>query len=299
MPSRPEWVERIRNLIASLAVVGAVGTGAFLTAPAPDSDDVLRVGAFNIQVFGQTKLAKQAVVDVLVETAQQFDLLAVEEVRDSTEMVADEFLARLNEQAESEYVMFEGERLGRSSSKEQYVLYYLPSRLQLVRAFTLPDPNDVFEREPLVATFRAGNFDFTLLVCHIKPEAADAELVALRDAALSVLEADPDEADIIFLGDFNADGSYLDESHRLFQILPTNQFDVAIANDMVTTTISQNTYDRIVLLPATSGHEYILGSAQPFRFDTSFGLTDPALIRAVSDHYPVFARFRTDLEDDD
>jgi len=300
MPSRAEWVERIRNIVATLAVTGAIGTGAFLTAPAPSPTDVLRLGAFNIQVFGQTKLAKEDVVEVLVETARQFDVLVVQEVRDASETVADDFLARLNDGAEQEYAMFEGERLGRTGSKEQYVIYYLPSRVQLVHdPFTLPDPNDVFEREPLVATFRAGNFDFTLLACHIKPDDADSELIALRDAALSVREAVPGEEDIIFLGDFNADGSYLNENQRLFEILPPGEFEVVISNDMVTTTVTENTYDRIVLRPATSGHEYILGSAQPFRFDDFLELTDRTFIKSVSDHYPVFARFRTDLEDDD
>ncbi len=300
MPSRPEWVERIRNLVATLAVAGALGTGALLAPPAPSPANVLRVGAFNIQVFGQTKLAKEDVVDVLVETARQFDVLVVQEVRDSSETVADEFLARLNDGAEQEYAMVEGERLGRTGSKEQYVIYYIPTRVQLVgNPFTLPDPDDVFEREPLVASFRADNFDFTLLACHIKPDDADAELVALRDAALSVLEAIPGEQDMIFLGDLNADGSYLDEDQRLFEILPAGEFDVVISNDMVTTTVTRNTYDRIVLRPATSGHEYILNSAQAFRFDDFLGLTNRTFVKSVSDHYPVFARFRTDLEDDD
>ena len=93
MPSRPDWVERIRNLVATLAVAGALGTGALLTPPAPSPTDVLRVGAFNIQVFGQTKLAKEDVVDVLVQTARQFDVLVVQEVRDADQIVAREFLA--------------------------------------------------------------------------------------------------------------------------------------------------------------------------------------------------------------
>ncbi|MBU2634802.1 MAG: hypothetical protein KJ674_06210 [Nanoarchaeota archaeon] len=48
----------------------------------------------------------------------------------------------------------------------------------------------------------------------------------------------------------------------------------------------------------TSSVEYT-DTAGVFRWDTEYGETDPAFIKKVSDHYPVYAEFRTDLADDD
>lgn len=67
----------------------------------------------------------------------------------------------------------------------------------------MPCGTDDFEREPLVVTLPAGNFDFTLVVCHIKPDDAEDELQALANAVESIRQANPLERAIILLGDFN------------------------------------------------------------------------------------------------
>ncbi|MFC1540271.1 hypothetical protein ACFL41_02125 [Gemmatimonadota bacterium] len=45
--------------------------------------------------------------------------------------------------------------------------------------------------------------------------------------------------------------------------------------------------------------EYVEGSASTFYFDQEYGLTDPDYVKSVSDHYPVFAVFKTTGSDDD
>ncbi len=59
------------------------------------------------------------------------------------------------------------------------------------------------------------------------------------------------------------------------------------------------TYDRMVMMNATLNHEYVSGSAAVFYFDTEYGISDENLVWNVSDHYPIYAKFRTDLADDD
>jgi hypothetical protein len=59
------------------------------------------------------------------------------------------------------------------------------------------------------------------------------------------------------------------------------------------------TYDRIVLLNATWNHEYIDGTASVFYFDQKYGIDNATIVSEISDHYPVFAEYRTDLADDD
>lgn len=290
-------VERIRAAIAAGVVVVAVGAGTVIVGPEAAELGDLRVAGFNIQVFGQTKLAKEKVMDVLVETALQLDVMVVQEVRDADRITAARFLERINDVSALTYEMVEGPRLGRSNSKEQYVIYYIPARVQLLSHTTLPDPQDVFEREPIIARFRSDDFDFTVVGCHIKPTDAKRELGHLATAARRILAAQPEEQDVILLGDFNADGTYLDET-TLTNLFPTDEFTIVIDNNMVTTTKSKNTYDRIILTGGLD-HEYIAGSAQPFDFADEFQLDDDQLVTDVSDHLPVFAEFRTSLGDDD
>jgi hypothetical protein len=59
------------------------------------------------------------------------------------------------------------------------------------------------------------------------------------------------------------------------------------------------TYDRIVVLDSTLTHEYIAGSAQVFHFDNAYGLNNQTFVSEISDHYPVFAKYKTNLVDDD
>jgi len=295
-----DWLLRLRELLAPLFLAGALAAGAagtVLVGPEHSDATEIQVAAFNIQVFGQTKRGNAEVMDVLVQTARQFDILAVQEVRDASETTADFFLDRINAGANLTYAMVEGPRLGRTSSKEQYVIYYVPAVVTLLSSFTLDDPDDLFEREPLAAVFQAGGFDFILVVCHIKPDAAEAELQALAAAVPRLLAQAPGEQDLVLMGDFNADGSYLNED-ELPDIFAA-PFQIVISDTLVTTTRTQNTYDRIILADGGASAEYVAGSAAVFLFDQEFGLTDPDFVRTVSDHYPVYANFNIDLGDDD
>lgn len=266
--------------------------------PKPEVETI-RIAAFNIQVFGQTKAGKPDVMSTLAQIAQEFDVMVVQEIRDASEQVADQFLARINQDADPDYAMYESPREGRTSSKEQYVVYYLPSRVQFVSASVYQETNDEFEREPLIATFKAGEFDFTLVVCHIKPDSADVELGHMATVAASVLAANPNEQDIILLGDFNADGSYWDED-KTNHPLKDSSFHWVIGNEWDTTVAANTyTYDRIILKPATYNFEYIADSAKVFYFDQEYGLTNPDYVKSVSDHYPVFAEFKITGPDDD
>lgn len=264
----------------------------------PENAPPLRIAAFNVQVLGRKKASNPRVMEVLARVAREFDLLAVQEIRDAREEVADLLLDRINAEPGPAYVLHEGPRLGRTANTEQYALYYLPGRLRLERAEVLPDPYDAFEREPLLARFQAGGFDFLLLVIHVKPDDARRELAALAQAALAVLAAEPAERDLIIIGDLNADCAYFSEGDSS-HLLRSPTFRWVIGDGMDTNLApTECAYDRIILLDATYLREYVPDSAGAFRFDLEYGLP-PDLAREVSDHYPVLAEFRADLPDDD
>ncbi len=74
----------------------------------------IEIAAFNIQIFGRTKRAKLDVMDVLSDTVREFDVVLVQEIRDSSETTAPIFLDYINAMEGSEYAFVRSERLGRS-----------------------------------------------------------------------------------------------------------------------------------------------------------------------------------------
>ncbi|KKN26219.1 hypothetical protein LCGC14_0876820 [marine sediment metagenome] len=288
-----EYIKKL--LILFILGLAFVGCGDDEKAPRVAVDGSIRVAAFNVQVFGQSKRSKPEVMDVLARTAREFDIMLVQELRDASETTAQHYLDTINAMSGPDYAFVRSPRLGREKSKEAYAYFYNASTVECTSDYVWDDVGDVFEREPYIVSFRSGNFDFTLVGIHVKPDDAETEIGALAKVYSAILAGNPDERDIIILGDFNADGSYFDEDGA--SPLKTSQFTWTITNDMDTMTKTDWTYDRIVMTYATAEHEY--DSAQVFRFDSVFGIVDQELTEDVSDHFPVYATFQTDLVDDD
>ena len=260
----------------------------------------IKIAAFNIQIFGRAKRNKTDVMEALTWIAREFDIILVQEIRDSSEETAPYFLQLINEAGNPTYEYVRSERLGRTTSKEAYAYFYDNETVDFFEGsdFVYNDTDDVFEREPYIASFKSGNFDFTLVGIHTTPDGAYAEIGNLSLVVQYVLETRPEERDIIVLGDFNADGSYFDEED------PSNPFKAqvffwVVSNDMDTMTKTDWTYDRIVMLNVTYDHEYINDGAKVFHFDLEYSLDNEEFVWDISDHYPIFAEFRTDLVDDD
>ncbi len=264
--------------------------------PPPESEPI-KVAAFNIQVFGVSKRSKPEVMEVLVDVAREFDVMLVQEIRDSSGETAPAYLDLINGEGAS-YAYIESERLGRSTSKESYAYYWDTETVEYLEgtAYVYDDTGDVFEREPYVASFRSGGFDFTLVGVHVKPDDADNEIGNLTAVVASVLASDPGEGDVIVMGDFNADGGYFDEDGPSPFI--GQGIHWIVENNIDTMTRTDWTYDRIVLLDGTYLGEYVTGSCEAFYFDAVYGLGQD-LTWEASDHYPVYAVYRTDLVDDD
>lgn len=256
------------------------------------------LGAFNIQVFGTTKRSKPGVMNILCPLARKFDVLLVEEIRDSSDETAAASLDCINKIGGPKYGYLESPRLGRTSSKEAYAYFYNTKTVSYLSgtAAVFADTHDWFEREPYLATFRSGNFDFTLVGIHVKPDDAAAEIDHLDDVVVSTLGRHPGEKDLIVMGDFNGDGTYFDENSPNSR-LRGGDYLWAIGNAVDTMVTSDNTYDRIVLRKKETT-EYLAGSAGVLYFDKEYGLNATST-RAISDHYPVYARFSTDGKDDD
>lgn len=82
--------------------------------------------SFNIQVFGKTKMSKADVVNVLLKILSECHVTFVMEVRDSTGSAIVDLLDKLNQYTNNtrSYRLQVSERLGRTSSKEQYGKFF-------------------------------------------------------------------------------------------------------------------------------------------------------------------------------
>ncbi|PKL59054.1 MAG: hypothetical protein CVV34_00085 [Methanomicrobiales archaeon HGW-Methanomicrobiales-5] len=274
------------------------------TTPTPKAIDTtlnktIKIASFNIQVFGKTKASKQDVVNVLSKIIRNFDIVAIQEIRDISQTSLPALKDAVNSNGESVYDFVVGERLGRTSSKEQYAYLYNTQTIELTgqpTTFQEPPDNDMFHREPYLANFKVmeGNFDFVLITVHTDPDEAIKEINALPDVVEQAKEVYHGEADYIILGDLNADCNYFNENSP--SPLKSSEYFWVINNSVDTTTKSTVcTYDRIILTaPAITD---FTGGAGIFSFDTEYNLNDKETT-AVSDHYPVYAEFWSDRDDD-
>ncbi|MBT7185721.1 hypothetical protein HN911_00100 [Candidatus Bathyarchaeota archaeon] len=180
---------------------------------------------------------------------------------------------------------------------ERYAFFYRSEKVQALSAQSYSDPDDLFIREPFYASFQASSFDFTLITIHSiygdsKAERR-AEALLLDDVYQFVQEADPNEQDVILLGDFNLPPE--DEGFDELEVLLTPLF----TGDRYTTIreSAESLYDNIwfesVYLQEYSGENGIDD------FDvTVFENDDDAASLAVSDHRPIWAKFLTDGDTD-
>ena len=220
-----------------------------------NDNETLRLGAFNIQIFGKSKAAKPEVMEVLGKIIRTYDIVAIQEIRDISQTALPALVDVVNANSSTPYDYVVSERLGRTSSKEQYAYIYNNQTVELTGTpHTYPEPNgtDPFHRQPYIASFRAlnGNFDVTLITIHTDPDEATDEINALDGVVKYVQSTHPDEQDFIVMGDLNADCRYFDEDSD--STMSGSDYYWCINNSVDTTTKSTDcTYDRIIITNPT------------------------------------------------
>lgn len=256
-----------------------------------NSGETIRIGAFNIQVFGVKKASNPEVMNILTEIIRTYDIVAIQEIRDSSQTALPKLVETVNSEGGS-YSFVVSERLGRTSNKEQYAYLYDTTTVRLVdEPFTYSEPEgtDPFHREPYIASFEDldETFGFILIVVHTDPDEATEEINSLPEVVDYARLACPKEEDFIIMGDLNADCSYFDEEKA--SSMSGEEYYWLIDNCIDTTTGTTDcTYDRIIITENTQS--YFAGNAGVFRYDLAYNLTSEET-GAVSDHYPVYAEF--------
>jgi deoxyribonuclease-1-like protein len=267
-------------------------------APPPtpmNGGPTIRIASFNIQVFGDAKAKKPYVMGTLGSIIQNFQVVAIQEIRTQDDYFIDNFLRTYVNQNGHTYNKVIGPRLGRTVSKEQYCFIYDTAAIEVNprSVFTVNDPDDLLEREPLVAMFRVRGpppdqaFTFALVDVHTSParegdpHRAEKECDVLGQVYQVVRRALGGEDDIIMLGDFNVDDNHLGEITRIDGVRP-------IIRHTFTNTKQNNQEDNIIIhQPSTTeftGQCGVFNVAQQFHLNINQALE-------VSDHFPIWAEF--------
>ncbi|KAI4531489.1 hypothetical protein MG293_018003 [Ovis ammon polii] len=236
----------------------------------------LRIGAFNIQSFGDSKVSDPGCCGVIAQILAGYDVMLVQEVRDPDLSAVSALIEQINSVSKHEYSFVSSEPLGRDQYKEMYLFVYRKDTVSVVDTYQYPDAEDAFSREPFVVKFSAPGSaakEFVLIPLHAAPHHAVAEIDALYDVYLDVIDKWGTD-DILFLGDFNADCKYVRaqdwpvirlRSSEVFKWLIPDSADTTVGN-------SDCAYDRIVVCGSHLRKSLKHQSATVHDFQEEFGL---------------------------
>lgn len=270
--------------------------------------------------------------------ANESDLIALQEVGvdEEAEEQVKKLRKRMNEEREAGSPKYYYFITPKSGDERCAVLYRSPVVLEddLYWLDEDKDPanpgagGETFFRVPVAIPFEAKDFDFVLVIVHLtwgKLERRHDEMAALREFLLD----EDEEGDWIVVGDFNRYGKYnagsenkafdrllegdWKDSYR-FPLLeaitePDDMKTHQAGSDAESTTVAQskNLYDQFIIAegsfrefgtdsPLLGEHVGII----PFDAEEPFSLMDHNGVKySVSDHRPIWARFRIDDGDDD
>ncbi|PKU36594.1 deoxyribonuclease-1-like isoform x1 [Limosa lapponica baueri] len=255
----------------------------------------LKIGAFNIRTFGDSKMSNKTIANIIVSILSGYDITLVQEVRDADLSSVEKLMDQLNSASPHPYNFLISVPLGRTSYKEQYLFIYRSDMVSVLGSYYYDDGcescgTDTFSREPFIVKFSSPTTpveEFVLVPLHAEPSSAAEEIDALYDVYTDVIDKWATN-NMLFLGDFNADCSYVTSSQWPSVRLRSLNACEWLIPDSADTTVADTdcAYDRIVACGTALRQDIEPGSATVNNFQKTFHLqTKDAL--AVSDHFPV------------
>ncbi|CAF2917338.1 unnamed protein product [Rotaria sp. Silwood2] len=111
----------------------------------------VRIGSFNLHQYGPTKAANATLTGLIADILNDFDVAVIQEITDVTIQAPYVLYTALNNRSISyPYTMALSERVGRSTSKEQYIFFNRESTsgVKLINYYLYDDVGNRFERPP-------------------------------------------------------------------------------------------------------------------------------------------------------
>ena len=257
----------------------------------------LKLAAWNIRIMSN-KSRTDAELKAIARILADYDFIAIVELRDEIVL---ERTQKILMQMGKAYQYQLSPAVGRGV-KERYAFLYKEDLVSVIsRGELYPDAadgKDDFSRDPYWATFRAGEFDFSVITVHViwgdTVGPRKAEVRALADVYRYVQEVNGAEEDVLLVGDFNRNPNDA-ESYSQIMAIPSmiRLFEFPQKSHIRDSSLYDN-----IFFQKNHVKEYLNRSGID-RFDeTDFGNDDKAANLAVSDHRPVWAVFSIDRDDD-
>ncbi len=201
----------------------------------------IRIGSFNFGSLSPSKLSKPQATMVIVSLLQEFDLVALQGVQSDRDDLLPILVDKLNATGRK-YDFLIGPRVGRVN-KLQFAMIFDTERLETDRyqLYTVKDPEDLVEYEPLVGWFRCKGvankeaFTFSLINVMLDCDLASSEQAMLPSLIEAVQRDGRNEDDWIVAGGIGGSIqrlNFLDRRSVRFAVrdIPTNlegtqQFD--------------------------------------------------------------------------
>jgi len=275
--------------------------------PSSKLDETLNVATWNIREFGK-KPRSDAAIHYIAEILGQFDLVSIAELRgnlgDLGRVLA--ILGPYWRVIYSDALEDDGgndERLGFVYDKRAVAFtgFAASATAPRTRSGDVFVPGFNWWREPFMASFSAGSFDFVLLAAHAQwgtPAGRTAELQSLADwLDLKRNEKTCVDKDFIVVGDFN-----LESPAQLAALTSKGlQMPSALKSKTYGTNLAQNKrYDQILQYPdypqSFTNQGGILDFFTGGTADLFPGLAKDAFTFQLSDHLPLWMQINTDIE---
>ncbi len=289
--SSPTSIPTAPNLLppagtmTSQAVDGA--QKRFAGADFPRMARTIRVASFSVPALGPAHLAKPHVLETLVGVARQYDVMAIQGVYTSRDDLLPTLVDKLNQSGRAfDYLI--GPRVGRGATREQFAILFDTAKLETDRyqLYTVDDPEDLMNFEPLVAWFRCKGvppqdaFTFSLVSLKIDVNFAERERQILPGLVQAIRDDGRNEDDWIMVGDFAGGTSELQS---------LAQAGVRFALQDIPTNVEGSRMLDTILFPARATTEYT-GRSGAYDFLRRQNLSIERALE-ISSHLPIWAEF--------
>ena len=250
----------------------------------------IRIASFKLASSATSHPNPALSIGVIADICRRHDLVAFQEVDGHRPGWLDELVTEIARQSNgwalykhaSDHV-----RVARDEPQFAFVYNTATLDLEIGHTYTVADPNNVLNREPLVGWFRTRavtpNEAFTFTVANIQldrkhPGNEIAWLGSLYDA---IRRDGRGEDDIIFVGDFKSGDRALKQTQKKYGM-------TWVVSDQATNTMNDAQFDNIVFNQMATLE--FTGNGGVFDFLKVYNLGFHDAI-AISDHMPVWAEF--------
>ena len=282
------------NILKKLSVV--FGIICFITSGLSSrevaSEATISICSWNLKDFGRSK--SDVEIAFIANTIKDFDIVIIQEVV-AGDPAGAQAVGRLGEAlnrtgAKWEYRVSDATSGINSYKRERYAFLWKPSKARLVGKPWLERQYEMeIDREPFFATFAVSNDSFTLVNFHAITKSMQPET---EIKYFKYLPAEYPTLNLLFCGDFN-----VPQSHSVFIPLRKMGYTSAFVNEK--TSLKMTCVDSDCL--ASEFDNIYFNSSRLIKIEAGVipfytGFNDFEEARLVSDHLPIFLKFRITIE---